>query len=61
MGRDVTQFKTEGTGTMLAIQNGLTPASLFVVPMEEAVMRGLPDFIPGRCFYQMGKFHKRPT
>ena len=42
---------------MLAIQNGPTPASLFVAPMDEDDVTKTTQFVPGKCFYGMGRFY----
>lgn len=55
-GRTANQFASEGTGTMLAIQNGPTPSSLMRIPMREDHVLNGTNFKQGKCFYAMGMF-----
>lgn len=54
-GRSAEQVANEGTGTMLAIQNGSTAANVMVMPMEEKDVVSKTPFIQGKCFYGMGR------
>lgn len=54
-GRTAAEFEQEGTGTMLAIQNGPTAESVMIMPMNEADVVSTTPYVKGKCFWWMGK------
>uniref|UniRef100_A0A0B7AU65 Uncharacterized protein n=1 Tax=Arion vulgaris TaxID=1028688 RepID=A0A0B7AU65_9EUPU len=55
-GRSAEQFRVEGTGTNLYIQNGSSPTFSFKIPLDESGMAGT-KWIEGKCFKAMGKHY----
>jgi len=55
-GRSQSQFDSQGTGTLLAIQNGPSSSHLMRIPLRESQVTSQTAFVEGKCFFWMGMF-----
>ncbi|KAF6026212.1 hypothetical protein EB796_015481 [Bugula neritina] len=53
-GRSQSQFDSQGTGTLLAIQNGPSSSHLMRIPLRESQVTSQTAFVEGKCFFWMG-------